>query len=803
MTVQRGGALRERAKSRAKLPILDLFGALVAAAAVAACSANPVPETGRIVSIQRTEHGIAHIKAPDYESLAYGVAYAHAGDNVCQTADHLVSIRGERSRWFGPGGQALFGLRMLPNATIDVFVRSHMDDETLAKAQSRLSAEARDLAHGYVSGYNRYLAEHEGSLPDECNGEPWVRPMTDADYLRLLELTMVQLGVALMADSVVAAAPPAQSEGSEPPPSLEDAAEALAPFHFDESLLGSNGWAFGADATTNGRGLLLGNPHFPWSGVNRFWQMHLTVPGKLDVMGASIGHAGLVQIGFNDDVAWTHTVSTGRRFTLHELELVPGEPTSYLLDGEPVPMTAKEVAFDVIDEDGEVRTETYTVWKTRFGPVVEVPRAGLAWGRERAYALKDANAGNLRAMEIWVGFNRAESIGDMQETLARLGVPWVNTIAADRHGDALYADVSVVPDVDASQLARCAPSEPAAGLFEAGGLVVLDGSRSACDWNEDPDSPVPGILPIERMPVAVRRDWVQNSNDSFWLSNPAIEWPAFSPLIGGVRTPQNLRTRAGLYEIGARLAGRDDVAEHPKVGLDEVQAMLFRNRNHAAHVVLDDLLEICPVATTPHSREACAVLANWDRRDDLESRGAHLFREWWREARNIEGVWRVDFNPRDPLRTPAGLETGDPTVQAALFASLDNAVAAVSAAGHDLDAPLGELQRRETPNGVAALHGGMEFEGVLNKIETPGQQTIDADGYRIGFGTSYVQTVTFDDRGPLAEAILTYGQSSHPDSPYAFDQLSLYADKEWHRLPFHPDDIERQRVGEPLQLTVQ
>ena len=52
----------------------------------------------------------------------------------------------------------------------------------------------------------------------------------------------------------------------------------------------------------------------------------------------------------------------------------------------------------------------------------------------------------------------------MREAMRNLGMPWVNTIAADRHGNAMYADVSVVPDVDAAQLQRCAPSKPAAAL---------------------------------------------------------------------------------------------------------------------------------------------------------------------------------------------------------------------------------------------------------------------------------------------------------------------------------------------------
>lgn len=770
--------------------------AAVAVAALSGCAA--LPESGKDVRIQRTAHGVAHIEAPDYESLAYGIAYAHAQDNVCQTANHLVTIRGERSRWFGADEQSLLGLRILPNDQIDVFIRSHMDDSALALAQQSLSAEARAMARGYVAGYNRFLADHEDELPEPCGGQPWVHPMSLADYLRMQELTMTQLGVALMADAVAGARPPSGSEPAVEMLSLEEAVAALERYRLKDRLLGSNGWAFGADVTSNGRGVLLGNPHFPWAGVNRFWQMHLTIPGELDVMGAAIGHSPVVQIGFNEDVAWTHTVSTGTRFTLHELELVPGEPTQYMLDGRRIAMTPQTVSYQVPDAEGGLVTMEHTIWTTRFGPVIEVPDAGLTWSTSHAYALQDANTLNLRAIEIWIGFNRAQGVDDMRATLARLGVPWVNTMAADRNGEVMYADVSVVPDIE--NLRGCAPSPRAAALFEAAGLVVLDGSRAECDWHGDPESPVPGLIPIERMPVAIRRDWVQNSNDSFWLSNPAIEWREFSPLIGATGVEQSLRTRTGLHEIQDRLAGRDQIASHSQVGLPEVQAMLFRNHNHAAHLVLDDLLATCGESEATAVSDACAVLAGWDQTNNLDSRGAHLFREWWRRAQRIENVWRVPFDPAQPVATPRGLNTEDPEIRAQLLALLEDAVVVVQAAGFELDAALGGVQVGPTARSVG-LHGGMEFEGLLNKLEALGSEALPPGGYQINFGTSYVQTVTFDEEGPVAEALLTYGQSSLPGSPWAFDQLPLYAQKAWQRLPFHAGDVARGRVGPVLRLT--
>ncbi|HZD51792.1 MAG TPA: penicillin acylase family protein, partial [Woeseiaceae bacterium] len=278
-------------------------------------------------------------------------------------------------------------------------------------------------------------------------------------------------------------------------------------------------------------------------------------------------------------------------------------------------------------------------------------------------------------------------------------------------------------------------------------------------------------------------------------------WPAFSPLIGGTNEEQSLRTRSGLRSIRERLAGEDGIAAHKRIGLAEVQAMLFANRNYAAELVLDDLLALCKDTAGDAIRRGCEVLAAWDRRNDLGSRGDQLFREWWRAARRIENVWRVPFDPDRPEATPSGLNTDDPAVRSQLLAALDAAVAVVRAAGFELDAPLGDVQHKTLRGDPIGLHGGPGLEGLLNKVEAVGSGGLTPRGYEINFGTSYVQTVTFDERGPIAEAIMTYGQSTLADSPYAFDQLPLYAKEQWLHLPFRPDDVRAATVGEPLELT--
>ncbi len=108
--------------------------------------------------------------------------------------------------------------------------------------------------------------------------------------------------------------------------------------------MGSNAVAFDGSTTVNGRGLLLGNPHYPWQGGRRFWQSQQTIPGELNVSGASLLGATTISIGHNADVAWSHTVATGVTLNLHQLTLDPADPTVYLVDGKPERMTKRTVS---------------------------------------------------------------------------------------------------------------------------------------------------------------------------------------------------------------------------------------------------------------------------------------------------------------------------------------------------------------------------------------------------------------------------------------------------------------------------
>jgi acyl-homoserine-lactone acylase len=761
--------------------------AFVATALVVALpAAADAPAAKYDVTIRWTAHGVPHVKALDWGSLGYGAAYAIATDGVCVLAREFVNVRGEQSKFFGPDE----GRR-----EADIFHKSIITEQAIANAAHGAPKEMRALQAGYIAGYNRYLADHPADkLPKRCRNQPWVRPIDAADLARMNIGVSIRYGLGRAQMSIANAAPPKvemKAAGRVTPvePRLVD----------DDTLLfGSNAVGLGKAATVNGRGMLLGNPHYPWSGSSRFHMLHLTIPGQLDLMGVGLLSTQFVSIGFNNDIAWSHTVSTALRYTLYELSLDPADPLAYRYGKQTRKLTPRKVTIDVRQPDGRVTIEARTVYFSHFGPVLE--DAELPWTRERAYAIRDSNIDNNRAIEQYLKLGRAKSVEDILAALqSSQGIAWVNTIAADRHGKALYADLSVVPNVDAELLRNCGTSS--VPRWKEAPAVVLRGAPD-CEWRIDPRARQAGILPPQQLPSLIRDDYVTNSNDSYWLANPAQPLEGYSPIIGPERTARSLRTRAGLAMVNEVLQAK----ESNKFDAARLEGLLFNHRNYGAELVLDDVLAICKQeakqvgqdATVDVTR-ACDVLAAWDRRQDLASRGAQIWTEFWPLAEKTPNLWRVPFDVKDPVHTPRDINRDDAAVRTGVMQSLARAVKTLDDAHIALDAPWGEIQYAERNGEKIGIPGGPGNTGMFSVMYAklrPNQ------GYTpIIAGNSWMQVVTWDDAGKVdAHGILSYSQSEEPDSQYSADQTKLYSQSQWLKLPFAESEIAADPQLRTLQL---
>lgn len=788
--------------------------AALLALALAGCSSNdddapggagttppPVATASRIdVEVARTSYGVPHVRAKDYRSLGYGLAYAYAQDNVCMFADTVLTVRGERSQFFGGAARApqrtgdeygaASGFMDLNNEDSDFFFKGYLDIEQLRANYAAGPAEPRELIAGYVEGYNRYIKAFMGLYPAACKDAKWVRPISVDDmYLIMAEKALHATGQVFAREFVaagrVAGAPLAAARARKFDPAFLLAR--LDQLHTQG--IGSNALAVGKDLSASGRGLLLGNPHYPWTSADRFYQAHLTVPGAYDAMGVIIGGIPAIVIGFNKDIAWSHTVTTAIHFTTFRLALDAADTsgTTYLYDGVPHKMTSKTVAVDLLQADGSLAKRSKTFWFSQQGAVIVKPEAGMTWTASAAYVLADPNRNNTRMLEQWLGIGKANNVGALKAALDKtVGLPWVNTLAADRDGNVLFADASVVPHM--------APQKFANGCLLLQAALLFDGSRSSCAWGQDANAPT-GIYSPANAPWAIRTDYVGNSNDSYWLNNPRalLAGPApvgYSPLYGRVGVEQSLRTRIGFRQF-------EELIQTKKIGLPDMQALAFANRLYAAELVLPELLQACSISGDAVLRQACTALAAWDRRVNVDSRGAVLFREFWNSAVAIPNKWAVPFNPADPVNTPYGIA---PATMPAMLAALKSAAIKLQGLGIAFDARLGDYQT-ETKNGVRIpLHGGIgNIDGSYNSLTM--RSGLTATGYNgVHWGQSYIQTVSFDDQGPVAQAMLTYGQSTDPKSPYYTDQTHVYSRKEWPVLPFAEDKIKADPNYQPMTL---
>ncbi|MCA9673540.1 MAG: penicillin acylase family protein, partial [Myxococcales bacterium] len=537
---------------------------------------EPVRAAGLHATIRWTSFGVPHVTADDLAGLGFGQGYATARQHVCVLADQFVRVAGERARWFGAGPDDA-------NLDSDLFHRALHLDRRVAALRAGMSDDAREVLRGWVAGYDHYLARTPpAQRPEACRDAAWVRPIGEDDLLRL-HVAMATIASSRLFTTEIARAAPHPTGTARP--ALPDAEPAARP--------ASNGWALGADRTESDHGLLVANPHFPWEGELTFSELHLTLPGEIDVYGATLPGVPMVGIGFNRHQAWTHTFSASTRFVLYRLPLVD-DAYHYRRDGKTVAMVAQTYAIDVLGADGAITEVTRTLYSTPQGPVIDAAEAPWQPG-VAAYVLHDVALEAGSVIDLDLALARARGVDDVRAALAVHATPFLNTLAADVDGNAYYADASLVPDLSPEALAAWPLARKAVPELEAAwqrGVVVLDGSSSRFDLVTD-DPAIPGAIPFDAAPELLRRDYAMNANDPWAFGNAdAPVGDGFSILYGDPdrpptpRTLMNLRMLREKSVIGA--SGPDGLFSRAEAG-----RAILSNRSFTGEQLRDEVRGRC------------------------------------------------------------------------------------------------------------------------------------------------------------------------------------------------------------------
>ncbi|OGU09559.1 MAG: hypothetical protein A2W29_06500, partial [Gemmatimonadetes bacterium RBG_16_66_8] len=530
--------------------------------------------------------------------------------------------------------------------------------------------------------------------------------------------------------------------------------------------VGSNNWAVSPRRSAGGHALLAGDPHLDLTLPSIWYEVHLVVPGQLDVYGVSIPGVPGVAIGFNRDVAWSFT-NTGNDVLDFYVETVDDSlsPTRHLVDGNWRPVEQRVERY--LNRGGRV-LRVDTLYRTYRGPLSR--RDDGRWVSMRWLVLEDGSPVPFLRMI------RARSADEWLDAVSTYRVPAQNGVVADRAGTIALRSTGAFP------------------LRPGDGMAYLprDCSTSGSDWT--------GFWPLERYPMS------RNPAQGYVASaNQQPKDPAQDPgyLDGDWLAPWRA------LEINRLLRGDSDVT------VDDMQQFKTYPGSVRADLLLPEILAAGRAALERARgtnggagqglETALALLDEWDRRYTKDNERAILFEltvreletRLWDELDSVSpdgGRRRVarpsDFQLlgllRDPSspwwddrRTPGVSETRDLIVAASLTAALDQA-----------------RTRYGDPAAGGWRWDRVQHANVLHLLEIPsfsalglpiqgGPGTLNPSSGRGTHGASWRMVV---ELGPQVRAWGTYpgGQSGNPLSRRYDDRIAKWVNGELDSLYMPP-----------------
>ncbi|HUQ47359.1 MAG TPA: penicillin acylase family protein [Gemmatimonadaceae bacterium] len=795
-------------------PFLDPANGVWAAAAATTFPALQrvvIPGLKESVQVVFDDRGVPHVFAPTEEDAYRALGYVEARDRLFQMEAQTRAAAGRLTEWAGK--RALETDR--ENRALGLVWGAERKNATYDKS----SAGYRALA-AYSEGVNAYISQmRPRDLPVEyrlLNARPmkW-EPIYSLYFLSRMSLTLGFNDATvrrLKAESVVGKAAadalfpvnspiqqPIQPSGSSeprfdfgtlPPPGAPDtsvlalarAREELTALAFRKQTetsdaIGSNNWAVSPKRSASGHALLAGDPHLDLTLPSVWYEMHIVVPGKLDVAGVGFPGVPGVVIGFNRDVAWTFT-NTGSDVNDYYQERVDNEasPTSYVLDGQWKKLEQRVEKY--LDAKGKV-IATDTLHFTHRGPM----RRELGRWLSMRWTVYDQS----HEPDNFISLGHAKNAKEWMDDMSDYVVPTQNGLVADRAGDI------------AIRSSGRYPIRPGDGR----GDVIRDGTKSSSDWI--------GQLPVDKYPYSM------NPPQGFLASanqqpvdpkvNPAYmgsDW--YSPW-RAMRINALLRADSAVTADDMRLFQTD-----PGSARADLFVPLFlsaaRRRDSAG-------------GSDAALRDAVRILSKWDRRYVRENREAVLF-----EAAMGELASRTWDELRDKTKKRSTADRLN-YPEAQLLAQLmdqptsewwddratpprenrdDIVVASLKAAYDSVSKKDGD------PSGEKWLWSNARRANINHLLRIPAFSALDIPvqggpstlAPSSGAGTQGPSWRMVVELGPEVKAWATYpgGQSGAPSSPRYKDRIAKWTNGLLDEIlfPKTPADIDRKRIVSILTL---
>jgi penicillin G amidase len=772
-----------------------------------------VPGLGKSVQVLIDDRGVPHIFAATEDDAWRALGYVVARDRLFQMELQTLAAEGRLTEWVG--SKALEADRKTRALGLGWGAERKYAAYDHNSAGFRAMTAYADGVNAWISGMRRQDLPIEYRL---IGAQPFKwEPIYSLDFFAKMALTLAfndatYARLAAQAKVGRAAADalfpvnspiqePIQPNGSHAPrydvaaipaPGAPDSAAMVAmslraatldAFDFAKpnangDALGSNNWAVSPRRTASGHALLAGDPHLDLTLPSIWYEMHIVVPGRLDVAGVGFPGVPGVVIGFNRDVAWTFT-NTGSDVNDYYAEVVDdsNHPSRYKLDGK---WHNLEKRIELYRDASGKLIHTDTLYFTHRGPMTL--RLGR-WVSMRWTAFEPSSE-----EDNFLKLGYAKNVTGWLNAMNGYVAPTQNGLVADRTGNIAIRSTGRYP------------IRPGDGR----GDVVRDGSTSASDWL--------GYLPPSKYPFAINPEqgFLASANQqpvdpkvnsSFMGSDWYSPWRA-------MRINQLLRADSAVTPDAMRRFQTDPGSARADAFVPQFLAAAARADSAGRS---DATL-----------REAARLLAQWDRRYTKDNRRAVLFeaamteltRRTWDE---IEDDGQTRDNGRSPSlpeaqvllelmqtpnspwwddkRTDSVVEDRDAIVTASLRSAL-----------------VSSRKLHGDPDSNGWLWSNVRHANIYHLARIPafsaldlpvqgGPSTLSPSG---GSGTQGPSWRMVVDLGPQVRAWATYpgGQSGNPESPRYKDRLGLWLNGQLAPVlfPRTPAELDRKRVISSLTL---
>ena len=516
---------------------------------------------GYRAEIVRDRWGVPHVFGRRDADVAFGLAYAHAEDDVESYETLLPLYRAEQGLRRGREG-----------ATADYLIQLLEVPATVERDYERLlSADTRALLEGYAAGLNYFAAGH----PQRVDRSLYpVRPQDLVVGFAFQHLFFYGFQDHL---ERLLAAPAAE-------PGRRDVGDVFGPA---AAPRGSNAFAVAPHRSADGATRVVINSHQPLTGPVAWYEAHLVSEEGWNAAGGLFPGMPLVAVGLTPDTAWGATVNKPDLVDAYRLQIDPEDPGRYRLDGEWLRLAARRARLPVKLLGNLHWTFERELLFSAHGPVLPTDNG--------SFALRFAGRREIRQVEQWYRINRARSLDRFKEAMRLEALASLNFVFGDRHGNIFYVHNSASP-------------RRATGPEWSG---VVPGDDSRWIWNE--------TLGFDEMPQVEnpRSGWLASANQMPFRVTAAADNPdpeAFSPELGlPTRMTNRARRALQLFEALDTIG----FAELEAIKLDHRYAPESRSYRYLAGVFELELDEPLLVAGR-------RLLREWDLAFDRENRAAPL-----------------------------------------------------------------------------------------------------------------------------------------------------------------------------------